>query len=90
MTRCAISKRPIDGVLLLDKPVGITSNAALQRVKRCCTAKAGHVGARSARQRFVPVCLGEAANSPPALVPTKATMPRFCWGGHPTGDTEVK
>ena len=35
----------IDGVLLLDKPVGITSNAALQRVRRLLNAaKAGHTG----------------------------------------------
>ncbi len=62
MTRCAISKRPIDGVLLLDKPVGITSNAALQRVKRLLhAAKAGHVGTLDPlASGLLPVCLGEA------------------------------
>jgi len=36
-------RRRIDGVLLLDKPTGITSNAALMRVKRLyAAAKAGH------------------------------------------------
>jgi tRNA pseudouridine55 synthase len=35
----------LDGALLLDKPVGITSNAALQAAKRICRAdKAGHAG----------------------------------------------
>jgi tRNA pseudouridine55 synthase len=35
----------IDGVLLLDKPVGMTSNRALQQAKRLCKAKkAGHAG----------------------------------------------
>lgn len=35
----------IDGVLLLDKPVGLTSNRALQQAKRLCRArKAGHAG----------------------------------------------
>lgn len=36
---------PVDGVLLLDKPVGLTSNAALQIAKRLLNAcKAGHTG----------------------------------------------
>lgn len=35
----------IDGALLLDKPVGMTSNRALQQAKRLCSArKAGHAG----------------------------------------------
>jgi tRNA pseudouridine55 synthase len=35
----------IDGALLLDKPVGLTSNAALQRAKKALrAAKAGHAG----------------------------------------------
>jgi tRNA pseudouridine55 synthase len=29
-----IERRPVDGVLLLDKPTGLTSNSALQRAKR--------------------------------------------------------
>lgn len=37
--------RPVDGVLLLDKPAGLTSNAALQITKRLLNAcKAGHTG----------------------------------------------
>lgn len=36
---------PVDGVLLLDKPAGLTSNAALQTAKRLLNArKAGHTG----------------------------------------------
>ena len=35
----------LDGVLLLDKPVGLSSNHALQRAKRAMdAAKAGHTG----------------------------------------------
>ena len=35
----------VDGALLLDKPVGLSSNAALQRAKQACgAAKAGHAG----------------------------------------------
>jgi len=37
--------RVLDGILLLDKPVGLSSNHALQRVKRILNAqKAGHTG----------------------------------------------
>ena len=52
----------IDGVLLLDKPSGITSNAALQRVKRLLgAAKAGHVGTLDPLATgLLPICLGEA------------------------------
>ena len=38
-------KRKVDGVLLLDKPAGLTSNTALQKAKRLFNAaKAGHTG----------------------------------------------
>jgi tRNA pseudouridine55 synthase len=52
----------IDGVLLLDKPSGLTSNAALQRVKRLLgAAKAGHVGTLDPlASGLLPICLGEA------------------------------
>jgi tRNA pseudouridine55 synthase len=48
--------------LLLDKPTGITSNAAIQRVKRLFSAaKAGHVGTLDPMASgLLPVCLGEA------------------------------
>ena len=40
--------RPVNGILVLDKPSGITSNGALQRVKRLFdAAKAGHTGSHS-------------------------------------------
>lgn len=53
---------PVDGVLLLDKPSGLTSNAALQRVKRLLGAsKAGHVGTLDPMASgLLPICLGEA------------------------------
>lgn len=38
-------RRPVHGVLLLDKPLGMSSNQALQRAKRAlCAEKAGHTG----------------------------------------------
>ncbi|WP_120511623.1 tRNA pseudouridine(55) synthase TruB [Photobacterium salinisoli] len=54
--------RPVDGVLLLDKPGGITSNDALQKVKRIFFAeKAGHTGALDPLATgMLPICLGEA------------------------------
>lgn len=54
--------RKISGVLLLDKPVGMTSNAALQKVKRIYNAnKAGHTGSLDPlASGLLPVCLGEA------------------------------
>lgn len=54
--------RPVTGILLLDKPVGITSNHALQRVKRLYqAAKAGHTGSLDPLATgLLPVCLGAA------------------------------
>lgn len=53
---------PISGVLLLDKPRGITSNAALQGVKRALrAAKAGHTGTLDPMASgLLPLCFGEA------------------------------
>lgn len=53
--------RSIDGVVLLDKPLGISSNDALQKVKRLYNAaKAGHTGALDPlASGMLPVCLGE-------------------------------
>lgn len=52
----------MDGILLLDKPEGLSSNAALQRVKRAVGAsKAGHVGSLDPLATgMLPICLGEA------------------------------
>lgn len=53
---------PVDGLLLLDKPAGMTSNQALQRVKRLLAArKAGHTGSLDpAATGMLPLCFGEA------------------------------
>ena len=52
----------VDGVLLLNKPAGLTSNQALQRVKRLLNArKAGHTGSLDpAATGMLPLCFGEA------------------------------
>jgi tRNA pseudouridine55 synthase len=50
------------GILLLDKPVGLSSNAALQRVRTLYQRiKAGHVGSLDPlASGMLPICLGEA------------------------------
>ena len=52
----------LDGVVLLDKPSGISSNAALQRVKQLLgAAKAGHTGTLDPLATgLLPLCFGEA------------------------------
>lgn len=53
--------RPVNGILVLDKPTGITSNKALQKVKHLFKAqKAGHTGSLDPLATGVlPICLGE-------------------------------
>jgi tRNA pseudouridine55 synthase len=55
-------KRNINGVLLLDKPLGFSSNQALQKVKWLLSAaKAGHTGTLDPLATgLLPICLGEA------------------------------
>lgn len=55
-------RRKIDGVLLLDKDKGLTSNAALQKVRFMFNAaKAGHTGTLDPMATgLLPICLGEA------------------------------
>lgn len=55
-------RRAVSGILLLDKPLGLSSNAALQRVKHLYQAdKAGHTGSLDPLATGVlPICLGEA------------------------------
>ena len=52
----------VDGVLLLNKPVGLTSNTALQKAKRLLNAqKAGHTGTLDPfANGLLPLCYGEA------------------------------
>jgi len=55
-------RRRVDGVLLLDKPTGMTSNAALQAARRLFNAaKAGHTGTLDPLATgLLPLCFGEA------------------------------
>jgi tRNA pseudouridine55 synthase len=55
-------RQRVDGVLLLDKPSGVSSNAALQRARRALNAeKAGHTGTLDPlASGLLPLCFGEA------------------------------
>ena len=62
MSRPRKRGRDIDGVFLLDKPQGMSSNDIMQKVKRLFQAnKAGHSGALDPLATgMLPICLGEA------------------------------
>jgi tRNA pseudouridine55 synthase len=57
-----MSRRAVHGVLLLDKPVGLSSNDALQKAKRLFNAdKAGHTGTLDPlASGLLPLCFGAA------------------------------
>jgi tRNA pseudouridine55 synthase len=57
--------RDVHGILLLDKPAGISSNHALQKVRRLLNArKAGHTGTLDPfATGMLPICLGEASKT---------------------------
>ncbi len=65
------------GVLLLDKPVGLSSNAALQRVRALLgRPKAGHVGSLDPLATgMLPICIGEATK-----VAGEIVSGRKCYG----------
>jgi tRNA pseudouridine55 synthase len=67
--------RDVDGILLLDKPEGLTSNAALQRVRRACQArKAGHTGSLDPlASGLLPICLGQATKASGLLLDADKT-----------------
>lgn len=62
MSRRNPKGREINGIVLLDKDIGLSSNAALQKVKRLFFAKkAGHTGALDPlASGILPICLGQA------------------------------
>lgn len=82
----------ISGIVLLDKPAGLSSNAALQQVRRMLGAgKAGHVGSLDPLATgMLPICLGEATKIAGDIVCGRKLY-RFCIAlgiRTSTGDTE--
>ena len=67
--------RMIDGILLLDKPVGMTSNRALQTAKRLFDAnKAGHTGSLDPlASGMLPICFGHATKTSSWLLDANKT-----------------
>jgi tRNA pseudouridine55 synthase len=84
--------RSISGILLLDKPLGLSSNAALQRVKRFYNAdKAGHTGSLDPLATgMLPICLGEATKFSTFLLDADKSYLATCKLGviTATGDAE--
>lgn len=82
----------VDGVLLLDKPVGLSSNDALIRAKRVLNAKkAGHTGTLDPfATGLLPLCFGEATKFSQDLLEADKTYEAIVHLGimTNTGDTE--
>lgn len=85
-------RRDVNGIVLLDKPIGLSSNQALQRVKRIFQArKAGHTGSLDPlASGMLPICLGEATKTAGFLLDSDKTYRfRIALGSQTsTGDTE--
>ena len=85
-------KRPLDGVLLFDKPLELTSNTALQKVRRLfCAEKAGHTGTLDPLATgLLPICFGEATKFSNALLNANKTYRAVLRLGQTTstGDAE--
>ncbi|WP_312332470.1 tRNA pseudouridine(55) synthase TruB [Acinetobacter variabilis] len=87
-----IQRRHISGVFLLNKPLGISSNAALQKVRWLYRAqKAGHTGALDPlASGLLPLCLGEATKFSHYLLDSTKRYQTTVFLGHSTttGDVE--
>lgn len=85
-------KRKVSGVLLLDKPFGISSNNALQQARRLYQAeKAGHTGNLDPLATgMLPLCLGEATKFSQFLLDANKTYQAVVKLGQTTatGDSE--
>ena len=90
--RIRVQRRPVHGVLLLDKPIGMSSNDALQKVKWLLRAeKAGHTGTLDPLATGVlPLCFGAATKfSQLQLDAPKTYEATICLGATTTtGDAE--
>jgi tRNA pseudouridine55 synthase len=87
-----IQRRAVNGVFLLNKPLGISSNAALQKVRWLYRAqKAGHTGALDPlASGLLPICLGEATKFSHFLLDSVKRYQTTIQLGHSTttGDVE--
>ena len=92
MSRRRSRGRDVHGILLLDKPKGLTSNAALQRAKRLYGAsKAGHTGSLDPiATGMLPLCFGAATKVSAYLLEASKTYRVTCelGVGTDTGDAD--
>ncbi len=92
MARASGKYRDIDGILILDKPIGLSSNQSLQQVRRLFRArKAGHCGILDPLATGVlPICLGQATKFSSYLLGAHKTYRANCQLGQTTttGDAE--
>ena len=83
---------PLDGIVLIDKPLGLSSNTALQKTKRIFSArKAGHTGSLDPLATGVlPICFGEATKISSFLLDSNKRYTTTIQLGHTrtTGDME--
>ena len=86
------SWRPLDGVILFDKPLELSSNTALQKVRRLYQAeKAGHTGTLDPlASGLLPICFGEATKFSMGLLEADKTYKTTIRLGQTTttGDAE--
>jgi tRNA pseudouridine55 synthase len=84
--------RDVDGILLLDKPLGISSNKALQMARLLFQAnKGGHTGSLDPLATgMLPICFGEAAKFSSYLLDASKSYRAICHLGQTTstGDAE--
>jgi tRNA pseudouridine55 synthase len=84
--------RNVDGILLLNKPLGITSNKALQMARHLFKAnKGGHTGSLDPlASGMLPICFGEAAKFSSYLLDASKSYRAICHLGKTTstGDAE--
>ena len=92
MARRKNKGRPVHGVLLLDKPIEMSSNHALQKVKRLFNAqKAGHTGSLDPLATgMLPICLGEATKVSAFLLDADKTYRFKCQLGTKTSTADAE
>jgi tRNA pseudouridine55 synthase len=84
--------RDVHGVLLLDKPAGLSSNQALQSVRKMFRArKAGHTGSLDPfATGMLPICMGEASKTAGFMLDAAKTYQATAVLGHSTDTGDIE
>ncbi len=90
--RTKVQRRPVHGVLLLDKPIGLSSNQALQKAKWLLRAeKAGHTGTLDPLATGVlPLCFGAATKFSQVQLEANKTYEATLVLGHKTSTADAE